>query len=102
MTNLHWYLAGPDLILDVVDASAWLAVGLLVGTFHFRTLRWNIRMIAAGRSLALALATQLIRFALSVSVLAVIASRFGAFSLLAAAAGILAARTAVVRRGVRP
>ena len=41
-------------------------------------------MFAVGRSLPLALATQLVRFALIAGVLAIIASHFGALPLLAA------------------
>jgi hypothetical protein len=57
-------------------------------------------MFAIGRSLPLALASQLVRFALIAGLLAVIASHFGALPLLAAAGGVLAARTAVVQLGV--
>ena len=49
-------------------------------------------MFAVGRSLPLALTSQLVRFALIACVLAIVASHFGALPLLAAAAGILAAR----------
>ena len=100
MTKL--YLAEHQLILLVLSVSAWLAAGALIGAFHFLTLRWNVRMFAVGQSLSLALATQLVRFALIAGVLAIIASRFGALPLLVATAGILATRTAVVRFGVQP
>ena len=100
MTKL--YLAEHQLILLVLSVSAWLAAGALIGTFHFLTLRWNVRMFAVGQSLSLALVTQLVRFALIAGVLAIIASRFGALPLLVATAGILATRAAVVRFGVQP
>jgi len=100
MTNFH--LTERDLILYVLSASAWLTAGILIGVFHFLTLRWNVRMFAVGQSFLLALATQLVRFALIAGVLAVIASHFGALPLLVATAGILATRTAVVRFGVQP
>lgn len=82
-----------------LQAGAWLSCGALIGTFHFLTLRWNVRLLALGRAPLLALAVQLGRFALLAGALAVIASRFGALPLLLAAAGILAARTAAVRLG---
>jgi F1F0 ATPase subunit 2 len=100
MTNFS--LTGHDLIPYAISAGPWLTAGALIGASHFLALRWNIRMLAIGRSLPLALATQLVRFALLAGVLTIIASHFGAFPLLAAAAGILAARTTVLRFGQRP
>jgi F1F0 ATPase subunit 2 len=100
MTNL--FLAGHDLIPYAISAGAWLTIGALIGASHFLALRWNVRMLAVGRSLTLALTAQLVRFALLASVLTIIASHFGAFPLLAAAAGILPARTAVLRFGRQP
>ena len=100
MTNFH--LTERDLILYVLSASAWLTAGILIGAFHFLTLRWNVRMLTLGQSIPLPLATPLVRFALIAGVLAIIASHFGAFPLLAAAAGILAARTTVLRFGQQP
>lgn len=85
--------------LLAVRAGAWLAGGALIGTFHFLTLRWNVKMLALGRARPLAIALQLGRLALLAGVLAVIAIRFGALPLLLATAGILAARTTVVRMG---
>jgi F1F0 ATPase subunit 2 len=99
MTNS--YVAGHDLLLHVLDAGAWLAVGALIGVFHFMTLRWNVQMFALGGSLLLASLSQLVRFALVACLLAIIASQFGALQLLAATAGILAARSPVLRLGVR-
>ncbi len=96
------YLAEHELIRLVFSVGASLAAGALIGMFHFLTLRWNVRMFAAGQSLPLALALQLARFAVIAGALAVIASHFGALPLLVAAAGILATRTAIVRIGVRP
>ena len=83
--------------LLALRVGAWLGGGALIGAFHFLTLRWNVRMLALGRAPLLAMALQLGRFALLASVLAVIASRFGALPLLLVTAGILAARTATVR-----
>jgi F1F0 ATPase subunit 2 len=100
MTNFS--LTGHDLIPYAISAGPWLTVGALIGASHFLALRWNIRMLAIGRPLPLALATQLVRFAFLAGVLTIIASHFGAFPLLAAAAGILAARTTVLRFGQRP
>jgi F1F0 ATPase subunit 2 len=98
MTNS--YVTGHDLFLHVLNAGAWLAVGALIGVFHFMTLRWNVHMFATGGSLVLASMGQLIRFAIIACLLAAIA-QFGALPLLAAAAGVLAARSAILRLGVR-
>ena len=95
MTSFHL----TEHALLALRAGAWLAGGSLIGTFHFLTLRWNVRMLALGRAPLLAMALQLGRFALLAGVLAVIASRFGALPPLLATAGILAARTAAVRLG---
>jgi F1F0 ATPase subunit 2 len=100
MTQLH--LVAFDLFPYVVGGGAWLMVGALIGTFHFLTLRWNVRMLAGDRPLPLALATQLVRLALVAGALAVIAGYFGALPLLAAAAGILTARSAILRFGEHP
>ena len=83
MTNFS--LTGHDLIPYAISAGAWLTVGALIGASHFLTLRWNVRMLAIGRSLPLALAAQFVRFALLAGVLTIIASHFGAFPLVAAA-----------------
>jgi F1F0 ATPase subunit 2 len=97
-----FHLSEHDLIMYALSAGAWLAVGTLIGAFHFLTLRWNVRMFALNQPLPLAFATQLVRFALIAIVLGVIASHFGALPLLTAAAGILATRTAIIRFGVQP
>jgi F1F0 ATPase subunit 2 len=93
------YLSERELILL---AGAGLAAGALIGAFHFLALRWNVRMFAAGQSLPLALALQLVRFAAIGAVLAGIAAHFGALPLLAATGGILAARRTVARFGAQP
>jgi F1F0 ATPase subunit 2 len=91
-----------DLILSVLRAGAWVAVGALIGALHFLMLRWNVRLLAVDRSLLLALATQLVRFAIVGGALAVIAGHFGALPLIVATAGIMAARTWVFRFGEPP
>jgi F1F0 ATPase subunit 2 len=82
---------------DVTLAAGWLAAGAAIGAVHFMSLRWNVRMLAAGRSLLPAVAVQLARFAFIGAALAAIAIYFGALPLLAATAGILAARTVIIR-----
>jgi F1F0 ATPase subunit 2 len=94
-------LAQQDLIAFAVIVVAWLAAGAAVGALYFLTLRWNVRMFAAGRSPVLAVALQLARFAAIAGVLAVVAVHFGGLPLLVASAGILAARTVFLRWGVR-
>jgi F1F0 ATPase subunit 2 len=76
-----------------------LGAGALIGAAYFLTLRWNVRMLALGRTPLFATALVLGRFVVLAGVLAVIASRFGALPLLLATAGILAVRTAAVRLG---
>jgi F1F0 ATPase subunit 2 len=100
MTKL--YLPEHQLILLVLSVGAWLTVGALIGSLYFLTLRWNVRMLTLGQSIPLSLATPLVRFALIAGVLAIIASHFGALPLLAATAGVLATRMAIVRFGVQP
>lgn len=84
-----------------LQAVAWLTVGTLLGSFHFLTLRWNVRL-AVRRSPLVAAALQFARFALLAVVLAAVAGRCGALPLLLAAAGIWIARTAVTRLGASP
>jgi len=100
MTRL--YLSEHALLLPLVSVGAWFAVGAVIGAFHFVTLRWNVSMFAARQSLLLPLGVQLVRFALMAVLLAVVARYFGALPLLVAAFGILATRTIVVRRELRP
>jgi len=83
---------------DLVYAAGWIAAGAIIGASHFLSLRWNLRLLAGGRSLMPALAVQLGRFAAIAAILAVIARSFGALPLLAATLGILLARTIVIRR----
>ncbi len=85
---------GPDLV-----AGIWLAVGVLIGAAYFLTLQRNVHIFAAGRSLLLPLGFQLGRFVLLAAALAAVAKAFGALPLLAATAGILVARTVVIRWG---
>jgi len=98
----YFQLAGRDLMLYALDAGAWLSVGALIGASHFLTLRRNVRMLAGDRSFPLALAVQFGRLAILAGALAVIAAHFGALPLIVATAGILAARTAVLRLGEQP
>ncbi len=100
MTEFH--LTEHDLVLFALSAGAWLAVGTLLGAFHFLTLRCNVRMFVIGQSLPLAFGTQLVRFAVIVGGLAIISRQFGALPLLVATAGILVARTAIVRFVAQP
>lgn len=91
-----------DASLLVLGAGGWLAAGAAIGAFHFLTLRRNIRMLPSGRPLLPALALQLVRFAVMAAALFLIVRHFGTLPLLAATAGILASRTAIVRCGARP
>lgn len=90
-----------EMAVYVLNTSAWLTVGALIGALHFMMLRWNVRNFEVGRSLVLAFATQIVRFALVAVVLGVIARQFGALPLLIATAGILVARTVIIRFGLQ-
>jgi F1F0 ATPase subunit 2 len=90
-----------DLIFGMLTASAWLGAGALIGAFYFLSLRWNVRHFEIGRPILLAFAIQFVRFALMAAVLGVIARQIGALPLLIAAAGILAARPAILRWGAQ-
>jgi len=95
-------LAGYALAGPILVAGGWLAVGVLIGGGYFLSLRQNVRMFAARRSPLLPLGFGLARFALLAVALAAIARAAGALPLLAATAGILVARTAVIRWGAVP
>lgn len=99
---IEFHLTAHDLAVAVLSAGSWLAIGIGIGVLYFLTLRWNVRMLAAGRPLLPTMAIQLGRFAAIGIVLAIIAGYFGALPLLATTAGILAARTAIIRFGAQP
>ncbi len=88
----------PHTAQDLALAVGWLAAGMVIGAVHFLSLRWNVRMLTAGRSLLPVVVVQLSRFAAMAAVLAVIALSFGAVPLLTATLGILVARTVIVRK----
>ncbi|HMK78951.1 MAG TPA: ATP synthase subunit I [Xanthobacteraceae bacterium] len=88
---LHTLLGGA------IALCSWLIAGALLGTLHFLSLRGNVRMLAHGAG-PWAIAFQLARLALTALALIVIARCAGAAALLAAAIGLLLARTAIVRR----
>lgn len=76
-------------------AAVGLLDGGLVGLFHFTGLRYSVRLLASGRT-ALALASQLLRVAISALLLAALL-RFGLVALLAGFVGFLVARQALLR-----
>jgi F1F0 ATPase subunit 2 len=96
---MNFPFTGHQLYSHLISAGIWLTVGAFIGTLHFLTLQWNVRLLAADKPFTLALVTQLARFALTAGLLSVIAGHFGAFALLVAALGILAARMTVIRFG---
>jgi hypothetical protein len=98
----HSYLPGHDLFSYVISAGTWLTLGALIGALHFLTLRWNVWMLTADWPLPLASAIQLARFTITAGLFAVVAVHFGAFPLVVATAGVLAARTAVLRSRGEP
>jgi hypothetical protein len=99
MTEL--YAREHHMIRLLVDAG-WLAIGALIGAFHYLTLRWNAQMLIVGRSVLLALAVQLARLVFIAGVLAIITRNYGALPLLIVTLAILVSRTAVLRLGAGP
>ena len=95
MSALHpaWLSQSPL----VVSVGVWLSSGMLAGAFHFLTLRWTVKMLAAARPVLLPLGLQLIRFVLMAALLVTIANFLGALPLLMATMGILIMRTIIVR-----
>ncbi len=100
MTRLS--LPQQDLMPLLLAGGAWLAAGAAIGALYFLALRWNVQIFATGRSVFLAVAIQFARFAAMAGLLTLVAMQFGALPLLAATAGILVARTVLVRWGARP
>lgn len=88
--------------LSMLRLVGWLTAGGSIGTIYFLTLRWNVTLYVSGKSVPLAITVQLARLGVMVISLAIIAHQFGALPLLTAAAGVLAARTAILRWGPQP
>ena len=88
-------LAQPGLL--ALRAGGWLAAGAVIGAVHFSLLRSSVRMLVLGQPRLLAFALQLGRAVLLAGMLAVVVAHFGAWPLLLATGGILAARPAAVR-----
>ena len=100
MTGFH--VTEHDVLKLVLDAVSWLAIGALIGAFHFLSLRRSAQMLATGSAVLLALALALIRFAVLAGALGIITRHDGALALLVATLGVLASRTAVLRLGRLP
>ena len=88
------------MLMLVPNASAWLAIGTLLGAFHYLTLRRNAQMLVTGSSVLKPVTLQLIRFAVTAGALGIITRHYGALPLFVTALGVLASRTAVLRLGV--
>lgn len=97
---MHFELTGHELVGVLLSIGAWLAAGVLIGAFHFLTLKWNVQRFMVDQSLLLPLGIQLIRFALVAAVLTAITRSSGAVPLLLATAGILVTRGVIIRWGV--
>ncbi|MDR3453740.1 MAG: ATP synthase subunit I [Rhodoferax sp.] len=76
---------------------AGLAAGFVLGLAHFATLARNLRLFVAGR-LAAAFGLQCVRLAVTIACFAVLARWFGAGAVLAGLAGLLLARSWLLRR----
>jgi hypothetical protein len=89
-----------DQVLHVVPVGvAWVVAGLMIGTAHFMTLRWNAALFAAPGALAIPVLLQLVRLLLTGALLLGIARLGGVLPLLLTVIGILIARAAVVHGG---
>ncbi|VWC82364.1 hypothetical protein BCO18175_02794 [Burkholderia contaminans] len=85
----------PPAVASVAAAMLGVAVGLVLGAWHFGSLAWNGRLFAAGR-VAYALGLQGARIAIAVAVLVALA-RLGAAAVVAGALGLLVARAVALR-----
>jgi F1F0 ATPase subunit 2 len=79
-----------------LQSALALAAGVLLGLFHFTTLRRITEFYAQGRA-GKAAAFQLARF-VPFAAIFLVAARLGALPLLACALGVLAGRWIVLRR----
>ena len=87
------------MLVFVANASACLAVGALLGAFHYLTLRRNAQMLVTGSSVLKVVTLQLIRFAVMACVLVIVTRHYGAIPLLLIVLGVLVSRMAVLRLG---
>ena len=87
--SAHQYLA------LVAGIAGWFAAGGLLGVVHFLSLRWNVRSLVGGQPL-FSLGLQLLRFALTGGALMLVIKSFGGPPLVAAAFGLMTARTGVL------
>ena len=74
-----------------------LIAGLLIGAFHFSSLSWNTRLLAAGAA-GKAIAMQLGRIAVAVAVLILFARLLGLAALLCSALGFFVVRPLLLWR----
>ncbi len=80
----------------IIALMVGLVAGAIIGTGHLASLWWSVVLVRDGRPI-LGVMVQALRFAALALALALIA-RYGAEPLLAAAFGVLAARTVLLRR----
>jgi F1F0 ATPase subunit 2 len=89
-------MTSPTLPFLALQFCAGALAGGLLGYAYFRALWWNVSLIDKG-STAMALVFFVLRFAMLAAAFFGLA-QFGALPLLAAAAGLLAARRLALRR----
>jgi hypothetical protein len=85
------------LLAPFVAPALFIVVGLAAGLLHFGLLRRNAELFMRGGAVSRALGLLVIRFTLTAAAL-IFAVRFGAWSLMTCALGILAARQMALRR----
>jgi F1F0 ATPase subunit 2 len=74
-----------------------LIAGLLIGAFHFSSLWWNTQFFTTGAA-GKAVALQLVRIAVAVAVLTLLARLLGLAALLSGGLGFLVARPLLLWR----
>jgi len=79
----------------IVALMIGFAAGAILGAAHLGSLWWSVVLLRNGRPI-LGVMTQALRFVVLAAALAIIA-RHGAAPLIAAATGVLAARTVLLR-----
>jgi len=81
---------------SLVAASLYLALGIALGYAHFRSLRWNLKLYTQHSPTWLSAGTHVLRLLL-IAAAFVLVARQGALPLLACLAGLLIARSGLIR-----
>jgi F1F0 ATPase subunit 2 len=85
-------------ITQILSLVGCLVFGLIIGGVYFTVMWWSAELFASGGRVPLAITLVAGRFALIVTVLALIATQGGALPLLITALGVVIARLIAVWR----